>query len=232
MRVWGSIPLDHGGKQGRSRLGWFNSTPAHHWQMPGSRVKESDMYPEVENYLTVCEQAGETRSEVMERASNELGESRGTNRRGVYDARCLLARHDHDVAVKAAWNDMKASSDPLVAWIAENCQEYYSYAIQILKVLPADLAAINQVASDKDWCDTWEQFLERATEAGVVPSAPALSASRQELVRWFKYNFSGTRSAVAELLQRVDAVVAAERTATPAEGASDVDVDVDAPVAD
>ncbi|MET9385326.1 hypothetical protein ABZY09_30705 [Streptomyces sp. NPDC002928] len=85
-----------------------------------------------------------------------------------------------DATKTTAWDALKGSPDPLVKWIAENCEEYHSAAATILKALPATLEELDELAADRDWCSVWDGFRNDAIRAGVisdvVPPTPARKA--------------------------------------------------------
>jgi hypothetical protein len=129
------------------------------------------MYPEVEQYLAAVKAAEDKYEEAAKQAP-----------RHDYDmseddcARCAFLnpiRAARDVATEAAMGQLAQASDPLVRWIAENCQSYPSAARTVLEALPASMAELNDLAADEGWCGTWEDFVRKAEYAGVLPSADA-----------------------------------------------------------
>lgn len=178
------------------------------------------MYAEVQNYIIVSEEATVAFNKAIQVATNEYYESNSTNRRTLSDARRTIAQHDKATAIDAAWNAMKDSSDPLVAWIATNMRNHYSDATQILRILPADVATLRAVAVENEWCNTFDEYLGQALEAGVVAGVEPVTETRQSLYRWFRGNLTTDRGTLQHLITFVDAIVAAERDAAPA---ADVD---------
>lgn len=89
-----------------------------------------------------------------------------------YRKACAEARDSFNQRVneltQPSWDSLKQSSDPLVKWIAENCEDYTNYAVEILKALPAPLSELREIAADADWCDTWDGFVRRAVRDGVI----------------------------------------------------------------
>lgn len=77
-----------------------------------------------------------------------------------------------EAALSAALHALRASSDPLVAWIAANCVNYVDEAAQVLIALPASMDDLDTMARDMGWCGVWQQFREEAEEAGVLPAEP------------------------------------------------------------
>jgi hypothetical protein len=178
------------------------------------------MYPEVENYATATQEAESVYNQMVNTAQTEYYASTFRDRRELHDARLTIARHERRVAIQAAWDGLKMSEDKLVVWIAEHCQSHFSYAVQVLEILPATSAEIQALALEKDWCDTFDTLLDQAVEAGVLEDASGSDRPRNALTRWFRNNISSNRNNVDQLLQFVDQIVAAEKAAQ-AEQATD-----------
>lgn len=73
----------------------------------------------------------------------------------------------------AAWKAMAdGCNDPLVKWIIARCFDFDYEAGQVLQILPATLAAIDDLATREDWCSEyyWDGFRREAVEAGVLGS--------------------------------------------------------------
>lgn len=73
-------------------------------------------------------------------------------------------------AQEAAWDAMMGVSDPLVRWIAKNCEEYRAEALLVLKALPVPMAELDALAKDKGWCGQWDAFKRLAEQDGVLPA--------------------------------------------------------------
>lgn len=80
-----------------------------------------------------------------------------------------------------AWDALRASSIPLVAWIAENCKDYKSEAREVLMSLPADMDELDALADTHGWCDAWRRFREQAERAGVLPAAKTAVPAESEV---------------------------------------------------
>lgn len=78
----------------------------------------------------------------------------------------------HDAARATAWDALRASEVPLVRWIAEECGEFRYEADKVLAALPAPLEELDALASERNWCDVWDDFRRQALAAGVVADAP------------------------------------------------------------
>lgn len=81
-----------------------------------------------------------------------------------------------EVSEGVAWDALKASTDPLVRWIAENVDEYKRHATKILEALPASMAELDKIADAHNWCGDWEFFKAAAEKAGVLPVDAEVSA--------------------------------------------------------
>lgn len=74
--------------------------------------------------------------------------------------------------LEAAWEPLKGSADPLVRWIAENCDiAHRSDAALILEALPASMETLDGIAEDQNWCAEYTALRSRAERAGVLPAA-------------------------------------------------------------
>lgn len=97
----------------------------------------------------------------------------------VAETHLQAARSAAGAALTSAGREAMAalvgSSDPVVRYIAENCQAVMGYAEHILRVLPGDLDAVRRVARDRGWCaEYWGGYDEigwerRAIDAGLFP---------------------------------------------------------------
>lgn len=165
------------------------------------------MLAEVATYTAASEAAQEQYGTVQDQIDDLY-----RNGKIMYEE-CLsrreYANQDRQVAINTAWNELTKSSDPLVKFIAEECKNYQHYAIQILRMLPASAAEIERYAENESWCDIYTRFLGQARKAGVMPTLPS-NSPREELTYWFQRTISGHQSYLRQLLEYVDAIVAAE----------------------
>lgn len=114
------------------------------------------MYEDVKTYLAAIEAAQEVYRNTALQGVGKHDES--TCRICVRDA-----------AVDAAWQPLKSSSVPLVAWIAENAGGYPIEAPRILEALPAPMAVLDGIAEERRWCSSWYELRRQADAAGVLP---------------------------------------------------------------
>lgn len=93
--------------------------------------------------------------------------------------RCVALKPSQNAlraAEGAAWSAMRDASDPLLRWIAENCEEYQAAALEVVRALPADMDTLNALAREKDWCGVWDDFKDAARAAGVLGASVGAKA--------------------------------------------------------
>jgi hypothetical protein len=158
------------------------------------------MYPEVEQFIAALDAAREAETaaynaahaayEAKKDAANVGGHVWSGGPCKACDFKSGPAGVEHRDAIEAAWEAFLAaqkaawvalaeSADPLVRWIAENCQGYADEAQEILRMLPASLMKLDVVASDRGWCGDWDRLRKAAEEAGVLPAASAVPAESE-----------------------------------------------------
>lgn len=121
------------------------------------------MYEDVKTYLAAVEAADQ--------------EYRNTALQGVGkhdESTCRICVRE--AAYAAAWQPLKASSVPLVAWIAENAVDYQDAAMVVLEALPASMAVLDGIAAEQRWCTAWTRLRASADAAGVLPQDAEVSA--------------------------------------------------------
>jgi hypothetical protein len=158
------------------------------------------MYPEVEQFIAALDAAREAETAAYnaahaayeaKKAAANAGDhvwSGGAcppcdfkkGPAGVERQKAIDAAWDaFEAAQTAAWVALAESADPLVRWIAENCQGYADEAQEILRLLPAPLEALDEFAYDQGWCGAWDRLRKAAEEAGVLPAATAVPAESE-----------------------------------------------------
>lgn len=158
------------------------------------------MYPEVEQFIAAVEAAEAEECKAYEAAIDAYKEKvREADLEGVWhsvdslqcrlcdfnrgpakaekDAAILAAVQALNAAVSAAWDALKASSIPLVAWIAANCRDYEDEATVVLRALPASMDTLDALAREYDWCGVWREFRAQAEQDGVLPSQSEVPAA-------------------------------------------------------
>jgi hypothetical protein len=80
-------------------------------------------------------------------------------------------------ARRAAMVGAAGASDPLVRWIGSNCWEYLIEALEVLRRLPAPMAELDALASERGWCGAWQEFKDEARQAGVLPDGAPQEAA-------------------------------------------------------
>lgn len=80
-------------------------------------------------------------------------------------------------AEAAAWGAMWGSADPLVRWIAKNCEEYRAEALLVTRALPAPMDELDALANREGWCGQWDAFKHFAKQDGVLPAETGAEVS-------------------------------------------------------
>ncbi|MEV0254796.1 hypothetical protein AB0H82_11110 [Streptomyces sp. NPDC050732] len=142
------------------------------------------MLPEVQKYLETVEAAATARNAAISAAESRYPERYSSNEDGrrQYAAYVKQVNNAYEacrVTWEAAWEALKASSDPLVKWIAENCAEYRGEARHVLAALPATVDELDDLADTQGWCGVWGELLQRAIDAGVAPGVNPPSPARK-----------------------------------------------------
>lgn len=175
------------------------------------------MYPEVEAFVTAIDAANEAHQQTVnetETAYNAVyNDSRSTNeeRDAVYQ-RYRQARSTNDAIRNATfeleWAKLGLSENPLVAYMARNIPSNYrkGHAVPILKILPATLAEMREVAVSHGWCQEFERLMNDGIAAGVVDDGR--TKQRRELDNYV--NSICGRSYVGNVNTLINAVLEAE----------------------
>ena len=130
-----------------------------------------------------------------------------TEAREVYYAGLNKADEVRRQAHKAAWELLSTSDDPLVRYVYAHCHSYPDHARQILEILPADFAAMQEVARKGNWCEVFDGFAAGAVRQKLIKDER--TPQRRKLEK-FLTNDSGIYSdARRHILTLVDAEVAA-----------------------
>jgi hypothetical protein len=142
------------------------------------------MLPEVQKYMESLEAALTAREAAVKAAGEKYpkrsGYSEDDRRQALaFNNTVNTAFAECDSIHATAWEALKASSDPLVKWIAENCASYKAEAHSVLSALPATVDELDDLAARKDWCGVWDTFRQRAIDAGVMPGVTPPSPARQ-----------------------------------------------------
>ncbi|WP_086804152.1 hypothetical protein [Streptomyces caniscabiei] len=142
--------------------------------------------PEVRQYIESVEAAKTAHDAALDAADKKYPERYGHSEDGAQQT----SAHSEEIrkayatladAQTAAWDALKTSGDPLVRWIAENCQEYRGQAECILIILPATVDELDELADTKGWCEVWDNLRQQAMDAGVVPGIDPPSPARKAL---------------------------------------------------
>lgn len=121
------------------------------------------MLEEVATFVAVYEAALETRHNSPQNHGAHIKE---TCRYCIFEASC-----------EVAFTALAESADPLVRWIAQNCEGYAPQAAEVLRLLPAPMAALDALACENEWCEDWANFRAQAKAAGVLPASESVEVS-------------------------------------------------------
>ena len=166
------------------------------------------MYAEIEQYITTAETVRSAHKEQYYAARFKYNANEITHNEMAVaqDA----AQRTWTVATNEAWNALKSAADPLVSWIVDNCKDYQSQALEVLKALPATVEELDKLAADEDWCQIWDNFRAQAARDGAI-DVPAIPSARLALRRWVEEESCRLSHDDAAILNRlVDAIVAEE----------------------
>lgn len=170
------------------------------------------MLPEVETFTAAYNEAHTTYNDAYEALRKEYNGLYGIDREPFYN-KCSELERARNEKIVAAWNALGESTDPVVKFIAENCQNYASEAIEVLKALPATLDQLEKVADELDWCGVWGRFVDRAIEAGVFGDEGRISAEYRVLKNYLTDDFGLSRRQYVKVESMVGDIVKAAVTA-------------------
>lgn len=162
--------------------------------MANEETKEDrQMLPDVKAYVEAIEPAEAAFNKAVEEARAKYPNrydrttDEGRKQRRAYVETESVAYDARTAALDTAWGALKRSSDPLVKWIAENCESYRPEALMILQALPATPEELGRIAEGQEWCGTWESFRDEAIEAGVMPGIEAPSEAYKAVFQEIDY---------------------------------------------
>lgn len=127
---------------------------------------------------------------------------------------------DYHAALDAAWETLEDSTDPVVQFIYKNCKDYRAESTEVLKVLPATLDEIENLAITSDWCGVWDDFREKAVESGVFGEAGKMSAARSALKNYLINDYGMSRNNVRRVISMVNDIVTEALAEKAAEAAT------------
>jgi hypothetical protein len=150
--------------------------------------------------------------EVREEVQRALHEERRTAETKYNDMiSSRRARRNNPAGNPNSWEILSKSPRKEVAWIVDNCMDNESYALTILKYLPATIDELWVIAKDdNNMCGVFDQYFERALAAGVIKDADISGALREwsALGNYIRRNFGG--HAFADVRQRLRPIIKAE----------------------
>lgn len=153
--------------------------------------EEQQRLPEVAEYLKTRKEALDrweaygdaVRDEYADAFADGVGEDdyfsdKKRSRRAEYNGKRDASYDALRIAINEAWNKLgQTTTDPLVRFIVAECKEYQNRAVQVLEILPATVEQLDELAEGQDWCLIWNQFRDKAIDAGVMPGVKPLSAA-------------------------------------------------------
>jgi hypothetical protein len=166
------------------------------------------MLPQIQDYhkaLDDSQDAFEARISDLIRKRND-----GKITEGAYGVLLGEANELNGLKKQTAWNLLKHDTDPLIAWIANNMRHYQDRAEIVLDALPMTLAELRQFRFDREWCDTYDTYLEHALAAGAIAEAD-VSAERRQFIQWLRTCGHLSSTKLVECNEQLDALIAAER---------------------
>jgi hypothetical protein len=189
------------------------------------------MLPEVEEFLTVKKAADKeyndwhrhSRDDQPRRPARPSWDNWGDNGNSQewddyrtahelwndkYQKEYQINEEKHREVLRAARKKLRAKTkDPIVKWMMDNIHDHWSYVEEVLPELPATREELEDLASRKDWCTEFDDFLDQATEAGIVPPRnEAWDAS--DLVEWVASEYDVyERTVRREIQSRVNKIV-------------------------
>lgn len=125
-----------------------------------------------------------------------------------YDAEYRKHHDKHRARLRAARTKLRETTkDPIVRWMMDNIQDYWSYIETVLPELPATREQLEDLATQHDWCSEFDGFMEQATEAGVIPPRDE-KFDASELVEWVSNEYDVyEREVRREIQSRVNKIV-------------------------
>lgn len=164
------------------------------------------MLPQVENFITVQYNA----QQEFKTEYRKIRDVLYYEDRQAFSVREVELMDIRDKVVRVAWDAMKTADDKLVHFIVDNCWEHREdQAMTVLAMMPCSLETIDLHARKYNWCDEYEEFVDRARESGVLGGA-TFSPERIELYRYLRKDLSLSRDVVSNIMKTTDKVIAAE----------------------
>lgn len=118
------------------------------------------------------------------------------------------ANEKHRVKLRNARAKLRRETkDPMIIWMMDNIEDYWSYIETVLPILPATREELESLATEHEWCSEFDGFMDQATSAGIIaPINEAWDAS--ELIEWVADEYDVLeRSVRREIQTRVNKIV-------------------------
>lgn len=137
------------------------------------------MLPEIEKFLDAHEAIKTEVNKAYDeyRGSYSLTGEEYTRRRDAYFE---VREGQYDRRDKLVKELLEATDDKLVRFIVQSyLSDYANQAIKVLKVLPATLDELDELAVREGWCGVWTDAVDEAVEAGAIEITPLDNAKRK-----------------------------------------------------
>jgi hypothetical protein len=141
------------------------------------------MYPEVAEYLAVKDKSDQEHLawEQERQKARPKWDYHAQTHDAYYEAydawsakyneesRKMNARHNK-ISREAMRTLHEKTQDPMIKWMMEQLSTVYGrYVDTVLKILPATRDELEVLANREDWCGEFDEFMQQATDAGVIP---------------------------------------------------------------
>lgn len=158
------------------------------------------MLPEVEEFMAVKREAdmalqdwyANGRKDQPQRKYNEESDEEYRKFReahALWDQRYRAAHIENHERHRAVMGEARKvlrtkTKDPVIRWMMTAIDDYDSYIEAVLPILPATREELERLATENAWCSTFDDFMEDAVKAGILPAIDPNEPDVSELVRW------------------------------------------------
>jgi hypothetical protein len=136
------------------------------------------MLPEVQEYMDAVKASDEVYQEWYRRINKE----RPDYHHVTYTHDAYERWNERYYAEQRAQDDVRrnartaasvrlqeTTTDPAIQWMLKTLRGYHSYIDTVLPILPATREQLEAVANEHEWCNDFDDFMDQATEAGIIP---------------------------------------------------------------
>lgn len=89
---------------------------------------------------------------------------------------------------KEAWDRLRESSHPQVAWITGHAWTQREAAHAVLQILPVTADELDELAMEEGWCADYWHYRGLMGDAGVLPGAKPRTPAHRNLQEWISEN--------------------------------------------